>query len=550
MPISFRFLPVAVGLAVMAACAQATPTTGPPAPPPQLNLEQRPAGQCETGKEPWRAQGAPKRGGTFVAVGFLTDLDATRPPTKKINFTYESLVRLRACLEQDDVVVPGLAKSWDVTPDGLTWTFKLRDDVRWQNVPPVNGRPLSSADVAWSIDHQKTGGDVKPLWDPVEHQEPDAQTVVLRLKTPQPDFLSQLAYISNVVVPREIFEQNKDFKNLAVGTGPFIIRSFQPNQSLVAERNPSYYLKVADGQSLPYLDRFELTNTPDRSAALAAFRTGQADGLPGGLTFTKPEADALRQSNAKVTMQTVMLNSTWGLYFNATKKPFDSPLVRRAFSLAMDREDQILGPEKGGAVYAGFMPGAIMNYVWPQQKLKEKFAPNPNEAKKLLTEAGLSAPLEVEIKTVQIYAEGAEVAAKQLEAIGVKSKIVVEQSNSRAQMAQGDFSLLWGAYPQSNLPGYWMSDIVKSGSNINYMRFSDARVDALAAAQGRETDVGKRKQIINDLQDRLYETMPYAPAVSKVIFQFYSCKVQNMKPYHFALALDGVEAAWLDPSKC
>ena len=151
------------------------------------------ASQCELGREHWRTNASPKRGGTLVITSTGVDhLDVTAGGRNTVGpQVYNSLVEYRGCFPEDVALKPSLAQSWDISADGLTWTFHLRNDVRWHDKAPVNGRAFTSGDVAWTIEHQKVQGLLGSLWKPAEHTEPDASTVVLQLKAPDPDFPGQ-----------------------------------------------------------------------------------------------------------------------------------------------------------------------------------------------------------------------------------------------------------------------------------------------------------------------------------------------------------------------
>src|SRR5205085_1655966 len=126
---------------------------------------------CDPGKEHWRLQSAPKRGGTITkAATVVSHLDLTQPGGNINNSSqvYEHLVETRACYYEDMVMVPKLARSWAVSPDGTSWTLKLREDVKWQNKAPVNGRAFTAQDVAWTIEHQKAAGLLRSAWAPVK----------------------------------------------------------------------------------------------------------------------------------------------------------------------------------------------------------------------------------------------------------------------------------------------------------------------------------------------------------------------------------------------
>src|SRR5438105_11908859 len=104
-------------------------------------------------------------------------------------------------------MLPLLAESWDVSADGLIFTFKLRNGVRWHDVPPVNGRPFTSADVAYSIDYHvdlANGSMARAFWLGAKHIEPDARTVVVTLQERNADFMEDRGHFQNIMIPREV----------------------------------------------------------------------------------------------------------------------------------------------------------------------------------------------------------------------------------------------------------------------------------------------------------------------------------------------------------
>src|SRR5581483_10177751 len=147
------------------------------------------------------------------------------------------LIETRACYYEDTAFVPGLATSWQVSPDGLTYTFKLRQDAKWQNVAPVNGRPFVSKDVAWTIELQKAGGQLGSAWKPVQYETPDDYTVVLKLIETNADFLGNVVGDRNqYILPHEVKETYGDFKSHAVGTGPYMLKEYIPQQRVTEVR--------------------------------------------------------------------------------------------------------------------------------------------------------------------------------------------------------------------------------------------------------------------------------------------------------------------------
>lgn len=548
----------ALGVLALTACTGFQAGSGePPASPDMASaLTTRSTLDCEPGKEHWRSPGPPKRGGVLRKVGTTPHLDVSMPGgpnLTQIPQVYGHLVKSRGCFYGDSVMESDLAKSWDVSADGRTWTFKLRDNVRWHNVPPVNGRPFTSADVAWTIDLQKRGGLLQSYWADVSHQEPDPLTVIMRLPQPDADFIEKLQQKNNVMLPREVKEQFGDFKSRAIGTGSYVLREFKPDQSTALERNPDWKEKGVDGPPLPYIGEIHALAFPDATAEVAAFRAGLLD-LNSNQAFRRDDAEATAQANPKVKRYDDWAPAIWGIYFHQQKKPWDDARLRKAVALAVDAED-LIAVYRGGAVRTGPLPAAILEYAWPPEKAREKFQPDLEGAKKLLAEAGYGpgqlafnfqiAPREV--------AEG-EVIQKRLEAAGMNVRLDVvptAASTTSAILLRGEYEIAWGAVsPATFFPDRWLGSAVYTGGSYNVSRMSDPELDKLSVAQAREMGKAKRKQIIDRMQDRLHEIMAYVPGLVRIYYRFYSCQMKNMKPEGDTPNLDGLAYAWLDPAGC
>lgn len=552
-----RFLIVFVPLLLLlAACAAPQPAAEDAA----ANVEQvkaasqAPAGvDCTEGKEPWRAQRQPKRGGILImaTTGFA---DALETATARMQIQ-NSLLQGRFCFPLDGAVVPSLAKSWEISPDGLIWTLKLREDVKWHNKPPMNGRPLTSADVAWTAEWQLKAGNERVWWEPVTVSAPDAHTVVLRLKEIDADFLGKLAAGTNVIRPKEVWEQSGDFKTGTSGTGAFMVKSYTPDQVLVLEANPAYYEKGSDGKPLPYVDEVRVTAFADPAAEFAALRSGQADHT-SVFGVRKLDADALQQSGVKFTQWVLLQPTHTALWFDAKKKPWDDVRVRRAAALAIDREALLIA-NRGGSAHSAFLPLTQSEYAWPEAKMKEKFRHDPETAKKLLAEAGYVNLSGLEILTTQEWAQDAEVAQNGLAAVGINAQLKLSAQRTstaviRDGARQGQFDLAFGNLggPQVDFAGWWMGDLIRTGSSWHVTRFSDPALDTLGAAQQKELDPVKRKQIMDQIQDKLYDLMPYVPGTARVYYHFINCRVKNFKQVHMGRNTQGPMYAWIDQAGC
>ena len=558
-------LPVILAVACSRAPAPTaeTPAANPESPLGRDNVrvvipEDKQAAMCEPGKEHWRIQASPIRGGIVHGSQSAPDLDVikgTANGLRPMRLVYESLLRMRFCFGEDLGVLPGLAKSWNVSPDGLTWTLNLRDGVKWHDKPPVNGRAFTSADVAWNIDFQLKGGALKPFWEGITHQEPNLSTIVIKMAEPHPDFLTQLAYRTNVMAPHEVVDQNLDFKQVAIGTGPLVVQEFKPGVSMTLARRTDYYDVGADGKPLPYIDGLQETGLADRVAITTALRTGQleygsVDTAQELQEFQKTQRDRWRFSTPVGTL----IRSVW---FNPTKKPWDDVRLRRAVSLAIARDDVIQAARGGSAVPSGFMPVGFPA-AWSFETLKTKFKQDVEGARKLVADAGYKpGELPAPIVTTQDYSQEAEVITENLKAIGMNANVDVRETGAGGAsttviLARGDFSLLYGPTPTAFFPDFYMHTILHGSSPQDYIRLKDPEIDRLAQAAHIENDPAKRKVALEQLQEKLRDVAAYAPVLNPINLQLESCKLQNFKPWsNNSFLLEGLREGWLDPNgKC
>ena len=515
---------------------------------------------CTPGSEHWRNSGTPIRGGTFTKASVASQtnagLDTSLPGGGHTAVqVYEHLVETRACYYEDSVMVPGLAKSWTTSADGLTWTLNLEPTAKWHDLPPVNGRAFTSADVAWMIEHQIAVGQLKSTWAPIKHEEPNANTIILKLPAPDPDFLGNvLGERNNVMMPREVQEQYKDFKTVAIGTGPYQLDKFQNNVTLNLVRTPNWRQNGVDGKPLPYIDKVEFPYFGDYAGELAAFRSGQLD-LNQTLGYQKRDYEALTQQNPKLKGYLDLAPIPRGLWMNLKQKPFDDINVRKALFYATNSDEIVALGFSGGAVRTGFLPTAIAQYAWPVDKVQELFKQDIPKAKEYLAKAGYDTTkrLSFTMNNGSVPSDqGGEVQQAQAKAIGIDITINTIQGNATPpNYLQPKDQATWsGVSPASIFPDRWMGGFLRCGDSRNFTGLCDDEVDKLSLAQSRELDPAKRKVTLDQLQQRLFDLTPWVPQLSLVYYRLYSCRVKNMPSTDYQQSLTGVASAWLDPKGC
>lgn len=290
----------------------------------------------------------PHHGGTFVA---FSEADLRRlDPLRSTDAVSNSCIKLmfEGLIEHDHELrfVPRLARELpDVTDDGLVYTFRLREGVRFHH-----GRELVAEDVRWSLERvldPRTGSPNAQQFMLLEGADAfaagetehvrgirviDDHTIELRLARPDQTFLHAMASVAAMPVPRELYEGREDeFGRAPVGTGAFVFESWEPGVRVSFRRNPDFFL---EGQ--PYVDRIVLEVNLHRGVAFMRFQAAQIDHIH---RFTSTDYLWFRSLEAWHPYTSYEpLVDIWGLFMNNEMAPFDDRHVRRAVAFAIDRD--------------------------------------------------------------------------------------------------------------------------------------------------------------------------------------------------------------------
>ena len=291
---------------------------------------------------PVRAEDTPKHGGILT---FMIPADA--PPSldghKETTYAtvhatapfYSVLIRINPMnpSSTDDFVCDLCTEMPKPTDDGKTWTFTIRDGVKWHD-----GSPLTAADVlaSWrEIVHPRPGvaSARQPYFIMVDSvSAPDAKTVVFKLKFATSAFLPALADPFAYIYKKEILDRDPHwYEKNVMGSGPFRFVDYEIGQSMKGERNPDYYHK-----GLPYLDGFTAIFAPKQSVIIDAIRADRASNEFRGLPPSARD-QLVKELGDKITVQTGDWNCVNMITANHKKKPFDDVRVRRALALAIDQ---------------------------------------------------------------------------------------------------------------------------------------------------------------------------------------------------------------------
>lgn len=415
---------------------------------------------------------------------------------------FETLTRINS----DGSVAPLLAESWTVSHDNRSYTFKLRRNVKFHN-----GEPFSSESVRYSFERaaaaNSTNKDKAVFAGIARIETPDADTVVLRLKEPNPDFLFQLGQATAIIVEPRSAATNA---TQPVGTGPYRIQNWAKGSSIVLARWDGYR---DPGKAKIARATFRFISDP--AAQVAALLSGDVDAFP---RVTAARSLGQFRSDPRFAVQIGGSRAKTILAINNRKKPLDDVRVRRAIAAAIDRKAVIEGAVDGFGTPIGshYVPGAL-GYV--DTTGINPF--DPNKARALLKEAGVQLPLQLSLKLPPPpYArQGGEVIAAQLAKVGIVARI---ENVEWAQWLSGVFGNR--DYDLTIVSHVEPFDLVNFTKDSYYWGYDSPAFKALYAKIGLTEDPKERARLLGDAQRMIAQD-----AVAAYLFQPQLITVSNAK---------------------
>lgn len=303
----------------------------------------------------------------------------------KYTGTYESQVIYGVCNTLVEYamdlsgIVPGIATAWEVADDGVTYTFDIRDDVKFQPGAYQDGRAMTAEDVAYSLERSARESALNRL-DMLDHCNVLSDTrLECVLKTPTASFLTALTNSGNVIVPREEVEGWGDsFGDHLVGTGPFILKSFVQDQQSTLVRFDGFW-----GQR-PLLDGVNFKVVTDMNQAANGLQTREID---IATSLTGEAVELVRQNPDLDLRQTEGLHVAY-VYFNQVNGPTADQRVRKALLMALNRDEILRGVYQYGEAAEACLP--LPKGSWGYDASIEADVPayDPEAAKALMAEAG------------------------------------------------------------------------------------------------------------------------------------------------------------------
>lgn len=458
-------------------------------------------------------------------------------------------------------ITPGVAESWEVSEDGLTYTFHLNPDAKWSDGEQIKAQdfvygwqrlvdPATAAPYAFIGEYIVNGAEVeKGELDPSELGvvAQDDTTLVVTLVHPTAYFLSLIGSSGNFAPVRQdiVEEYGKDFAADAeknVYSGPYKLTS-SANQKYVFEPNENYW----DRESIK-LDRAEMSYVQNQETALAMYEDGELDyvEIPSASADKyKDEAEVFRNGNVDY------------FYFNCDgeNKAMTNKNFRLALNYALNRNDyntlvnnDIHAPSND-IVFSGLTG---VNSTWGEESTLQSYPLDGDEAKAkeylkaAMSELGVSDPSEI---TVKITTTDNDAAKKQAEvcqemwqkALGIKIEIEqVTYNECLTRQQKGDYEIAWGGWVADYDDPYSYLELFKSDSPYNYSNYKNDKVDELLNASQQETDAAKRMEMLHQADQLIIDDGAFLPQAEREVHFLVRDGVEGLVYFYSAINLDWV----------
>lgn len=399
-----------------------------------------------------------------------------------------------------DKIIPDLAESWTISPDGKTYTFKMLSGVRFHD-----GKPCTSADAKFTFDmiRNPPAGAVsvrQSLMGVIDVIEaPDATTLRIILKRPSPAFLGVLASAWNMIMPKHILEEKGPMKDVIVGTGPFMLKEYVRGVSLEFVKNPNYHVR-----GRPYLDGLKAFIITDTGATRNYLRSGQ---LHIWVSIQGQDTGSVQTGGNIVVLDAVSTSFIAAIY-NTKAAPFDNVLVRKAASLAIDRDAALRVTYNGQGVYGGLsMPGP---WKLPPQELEtipgygKDPAANLVEARRLLAQAGYnsSTPVKILVRRIALFEPVGVFLKDQWSKVGINATLDIQENATYfTTRDKRDFQVdAGGGSYQFNDPDAFFGDYVTCNGSENRGGLCKPSIDDAYQRMSSELNPAQRLRLAHQIE--------------------------------------------------
>ncbi len=438
-------------------------------------------------------QAEPKKGGSVV-VGIQQDLDSLDPHMADAAGTSEVLFNIFEGLvkpDKDGNLIPAVASKYEISEDGMTYTFTLRDGITFHS-----GEPVTIDDVIYSVNRcaGKLEGQEAPLVSAYsvisEVNRLDDHTVELVLENGDTELIG---YLTAAIIPKDYEKQ----KEAPIGTGPFRFVSYSPQHSFVMEAYEGYWQK-----GLPYLDKVEFRIVANTDSAMLELKGGSIDLYPY-LT-----SDQARELSGQMEVLVGTSNLVQALFLNNAEKPFDDVRVRQALACLVNPQEimDMVADGYGTEIGSNMFPAFGLYYL---ESTKELYEPDVERAKSLLSEAGYPDGFDMTItvpSNYQFHVDTAQVIVEELKQANIRAKInLVEWGTWLSDVYRGRQYQSTVVGLDSDLAPKDLLDRYQSTARNNFVSFSDEEYDQVLEEAMASIDRAEKVEKYQRLQQILAE---------------------------------------------
>ena len=425
---------------------------------------------------------------------------------------YDTLVVPNA----DDLTMePSLATKWETSDDQLTWTFTLRDGVKFHD-----GSDFDSADVVYSYNRiidEKLANSYR-FANVTDIQAPDPKTVVITVSKPTPNLLSQIGGFKGMAILPEGAAEKMDLTTEADGTGPFKLESSDASSTVLTAFDDYWGGK-------PKLSGVEFRYITEPAAALTALKNGEVqwtDNVP-------PQQISSLKNDDQIELGQTASVDYWYMSMNYARPPFDNENVRRAIATAVDRAEVTQAAKFDAARpnQTAIPEDSFYYYDY------SPFTPDVDAAKQLMQQAGVTTPITMGLMVTDEYPEtvtAAQVIASELKPIGINVDVqTLDFATWLDRESQGDFDAFMLGWLGNIDPADFYEQQHMTGASNNFQGYSNPQVDQLLTQAGTETDQDARKQLYDQAAKLIVDDVSYLYLYNPDVVQAWAPGLKGYK---------------------
>jgi len=461
--------------------------------------------------------------------------DTLDPHKTSGTLTFQTLKSIYDTLVEPDPsgkLVPALAEKWEISSDGLTWTFTLRKGVKFHN-----GDTLRSEDVKATFERMMKEETASPKVADYKAitaiEAPNDSTVVFKLSQPNSPLLATLASGWSAILPKSLIDAGHDFANQPVGTGPFRLVEWVRDSRVVLEKNPEYWMK-----GLPKLDGVNINIITEQTVAVQGLLSGQLD-----VAYRiDPDAVAQLEANPDTKVETRLTALTLVMSINCSRPQLNDLRVRQAINHAIDKQKVL------DTVYGGGEPiGTFMDHDNAYYKDFTNLYPyNPAKARQLLQEAGVGPERVFELflpQNYELHVRAGEMYQAMLSEVGMNVQIrLVDWSTWISDVySKANYDLTAIGHtgkldPDGTLGGYGIPE-------KRYVRWDNPRAAELIAQGAKVSGFENRKKIYDEALEIMAREVPFMFLGSNYEFNAMG---NNVYDFRITPKLDTFDFRWTE----